>query len=203
MNIQAINSYNAIQSLGVNKKQPNVAIQDNKKTPIDSFEISEESRLLAEFNKTFLNGAGEDGVITMDEIKSAANHYKSESQKRLNGIMDQLGIGPGVSFSLSHNMQGKIAVNGDFEGKDKLEEALNNDETFRNNFGAFSGAARLLAAAEAHEEFRKAYEADPIAAVEKYRQHLNGNVTYSVSMSYNAGIYDSAVAQKVNGYSFS
>jgi len=127
------------------------------------------------------------GAIRIGDIQTQMNIDKQRVDDELDVFMTSLGIEKDVSFSLTTTRTGRIAVSGDFEGKERLETALNNDKEFNNNFKRLSANSSLMEAVKRSEEFQKAYEIDPKAAVAQFASLLSDSTEYHFSYLYENG----------------
>ena len=71
---------------------------------------------------------------------------------------------------------GKIVVQGDHPRKTEIENVLNEDQPLADSIRGISAMFDLLRAAEQHEQFSRAYEEDPVSAVNTF-SYLFDDVT--------------------------
>ncbi|WP_022668190.1 hypothetical protein [Desulfospira joergensenii] len=118
----------------------------------------------------FMDGAGKDGVITLDEIRAFGEKYLKLSGDILAETLEQLGIPADQSMTIHTDEEGRVRVESDLPARDneKLEAALNRHPEFQQAFTKASSSQSLLDAAEKHLEFAQAYAQDPKAAVARY-----------------------------------
>ena len=127
------------------------------------------------------------GTIRLDDIRAQTAFDKNAVDDELENVMASLGIERNVSFRLTPTRSGRIAVSGDFEGKEKLEGALNTNDDFGNRFRRMSANSSFIEAAERSLEFRKVYDIDPKAAVARYAYLFSDSTEYRFSFVYENG----------------
>lgn len=140
----------------------------------------------------FMDGAGDDGVITLEEMRAFLDKNMDQTQSIIRDTLNALNITNYGKLQINIDENGSIIVTGSTdENNNAIAEALQKDDQFRNTFNACSGTSSLLAAAEAGIPFHEAYKADPKAAVEEYGWLIgkewdfdmyfeNGQIGYSV-----------------------
>ena len=118
----------------------------------------------------FMDGAGKDGVITLDEIRAFGEKNLKEAEDILAKTLEQLSIPSGHSITISTDREGKVVVDSDLSAhdNDRLETALNEHPDFQQTFARASTSQSFLDAAEKYEEFAQAYAQNPKAAVAQY-----------------------------------
>jgi len=157
----------------------------------DSVDLSQESVSLAQ--SILPDVETEPGLIRLADIEQQIAVDKKHVGEKLEALLEKLGIDRNVSFTLGSTSTGSITVEGDFEGKEALEAAINNDEALRNTYTRMSANSSLLDAARRAEEFRQAYAENPGAAVVRYSYLFNDDTEYHVTVNYSGGEIDIAV----------
>ncbi len=127
------------------------------------------------------------GTVRLEDIGEQIKIDKKAIDEEIESVMKSLGIDEDVSYSITTTSNGSLQVNGDFEGKEKFEEALNENEGFANRFRRLSALSSLQEAAKRSLEFQKEYEINPKAAVAKYAALFNDSTEYHFSYTYNNG----------------
>lgn len=115
----------------------------------------------------FMDGAGEDGVITLEEISAFGEKYREKADQVLDETLNALGIPANTKINIRTDEQGRVRVEADLpeSTREKLEQALNDHPDFQQHFTKASSSYSMVKAAERHLEFAKAYERNPQAAV--------------------------------------
>lgn len=136
----------------------------------DAASISHEGRIQSLLD-TFMGGAGADGVITGDEIRSFRDQNLASVQKILRQTFRDLGIDSRGRTQIDVSPFGNVIVTGSMpeESRRELEMILQNNQEFRSAYAAASSAATALKAFEAASDFRTAYAEDPVVAAARYR----------------------------------
>ena len=118
----------------------------------------------------FMDGAGKDGVITLDEIRVFGKKHFKQAQDILAKTLEQLNIPSDRSMTISTDKDGLVKVDSDLSVQDnnRLEAALNKHPDFQQAFTKASSSQTLLDAAEKHLEFAEAYAKNAQAAVSQY-----------------------------------
>lgn len=137
---------------------------------------------------SFLDGAGADGVITMDELCAFRDRNTAKATQLLKETLKELGLPPSTRLTVERNEFAHISVAGDLSAQDRqrVEDALNDNAEFDQAYAAASSTSTLIDTAKYSMAFAKAYEKDPKAAVEEY-QWLFGAKWRSV-FTYEDGI---------------
>lgn len=100
-------------------------------------------------------------INNLDEVTA---DYKKELEWKLK----QEGIDVSEPFELTTSWDGSVVVKGDHPDKARIEQYFKDNFDMRNRFVEISSATVIKRHLEAHEEFAKAYEKDPEAAVARY-----------------------------------
>jgi len=131
---------------------------------------SANSSYLLSSRDNFMDGAGKDGVITLDEIRAYGKKYFKQAENILAETLKELNIPPDISMTISTDEKGVVKVESDLstQDNDRLETALNEHPDFQQAYTKASSSQTLVDAAEKHLEFAKAYAKDPKAAVAQY-----------------------------------
>ncbi len=118
----------------------------------------------------FMDGAGKDGVITLDEIRVFGEKYFKQAEDILAKTLEQLNIPSDRSMTISTDEEGMVKVDSDLSAQDndRLEAALNEHPDFQQAYIEASSSQPLLDEAEKYMEFAGAYAKDPKAAVAQY-----------------------------------
>lgn len=137
----------------------------------------------------FMDGAGRDGVITLDEIKTFYQKNLKKSEAILKDTLQSLGLPANASITMQSDSEGKIVVSSDMSAADneKLEQALNKNHEFKSAFSAAASNRSFIEAIEEHLEFAKAYAKDPKAAVARYGIG-NKSKEYDFLFQYTEGV---------------
>ncbi|MCG8549987.1 MAG: hypothetical protein MI799_06265 [Desulfobacterales bacterium] len=148
-------------------------------TTMDTVEISSQARSMVESTGTsdlsramsdFMDGAGNDGVITLDEILAYGKKYQEKAEEILAETLDALGFSSNEKITICSDAEGNIVVSSNLSGADneKLEQALNDHPDFRQDYAKAASSFSFYDAGIKHSEFAKAYENNPEAAVSLY-----------------------------------
>ena len=144
------------------------------------------------FGSRFMDGAGEDGVITLDEIRAFRDKNMEQARNIISDTLNDLNIKNYGKLHIDVDNNGSVIVTGSTEeNNNAIAEALRIDDQFVNIWNACSADSSLIAAAEAAMPFHDAYRADPKAAVAEYgwligkdwdfdMYYENGQIEYSV-----------------------
>ena len=155
----------ANKSSSANPTQDKVSIsQDGKK-------LQENSALsLASLMENFMDGAGKDGKITLDEMKAFAEKKFKAADEAFQQVLSDLGITDSASIKVNIDRQGQIKVSSNLskQDNDRLQTALNESQTFSQAFRAAASTKETIAASERYLEFSAAYAQDPQTAVARY-----------------------------------
>ncbi len=118
----------------------------------------------------FMDGAGKDGVITLDEIRVFGEKYFKQAEDILAKTLEQLNIPSDHSMTISTDEEGVVKVDSDLSAQDndRLEAALNEHPDFQQAFTKASSSQTLLDEAEKYMEFAEAYAKNPKAALAQY-----------------------------------
>ncbi len=118
----------------------------------------------------FMDGAGKDGAITLDEIQAFGEKYFKQAEEILAKTLEQLGIPSDSNMTISIDEKGRVKVDSNLSAQDndRLEAALNEHPDFQQAFIKASSSQTLLDEAEKYMEFAEAYAKDPKAAVAQY-----------------------------------
>lgn len=119
----------------------------------------------------FMDGAGKDGVITVDEIRAFSEKYSKITEDILDETLKTLGVSVNHSLTIQTDEKGMVKVNSDLsaEDNDRLEAALNQHPDFQQAYKKASSNKALLNAVDQYLEFAQAYAKDPKAAVARYK----------------------------------
>ena len=188
MNINALGPYAQIYS-GLSARSKTSLPQEKSSTlpaNTDRVEISPEAKTMSDTGgnqslskmlDTFMDGAGEDGVITLEEIRAYGDEYRKKAEQVLNETLKELGISSDQKISIQTDAEGKVRVSGDLpeSSLEKLEQALNDHPDFQQHYTKAASSASLVQAAEQYIEFAEAYDKDPQAAVARYSAEVTAS----------------------------
>nr|WP_319394880.1 hypothetical protein [uncultured Desulfobacter sp.] len=152
---------------------------DTQATNMDTVEISSQAQSMVENAGTsdlsqamsnFMDGAGNDGVITLDEILAYGKKYQEKAEDILDETLDALGLSSNEKITISSDAEGSIVVSSNLSGPDneKLEQALNDHPDFQQDYAKAASAFSLYDAEIKQSEFAKAYENNPNAVASLY-----------------------------------
>lgn len=178
MSINALTTGTQVYSSLATKAKTSVARENNSRVKMgsDRVEISAQGKRMAESTgntdlskmlDSFMDGAGKDGFITLDEILAFGEKYREKANQVLAETCKALGIPSDTKITVSSDDKGNIKVNADLpESRIKeLEQALNNHPDFQQHYAKAASAFSLYKAGQQHLEFAAAYEKNPKAAV--------------------------------------
>lgn len=112
------------------------------------------------------------GLHDLTSLQGEAESALRNWQQQLVGKLKEKGITLDEPLRLLVRPgDGKIVVQGDHPQKAEIEAALNEDATLADSIRKVSSMFDLLRAAEGQKEFARAYEQDPVEAVNTY-SHL-------------------------------
>ena len=192
MNITALNSYSRLPITSTTSAPSIETSKKTKCTADDRVSISPEAAKLW-MQTSFMDGAGEDGVITMEEIKAFRDKQIKQVETILQDTLKDLGINSSDPLEIDIDPFNNIIITGGKDTENKaLAAALQDNSEFINAYNGAGGASTLLSAAAAGESFRNAYSDNPTAAVARYGwlfdkewdfniSYENGKVDYCVS----------------------
>ncbi len=112
----------------------------------------------------------ESNGVTDEEITAAHNENAKKVDEILKKTLKALGISENASFTVKEDQSGVIRVTSNLSdaANKKLEQALNENDEFRTAFGYARRTSGMLKLLERHQEFSKAYDKNPQAAVAMY-----------------------------------
>jgi hypothetical protein len=112
------------------------------------------------------------GPRDLGSIQAEAESALKNWQEQLIGKLQEKGIALDEPLRLLVRPgDGKIVVQGDHPHKTEIEAALNEDEDLANSIRGVSSLFDLLRAAEGQKEFSRAYEENPVTAINTF-SHL-------------------------------
>lgn len=137
---------------------------------------------------SFLDGAGADGVITMEELVAFRDKHAGIAKDILNGYVAKLGIPASSKFSVTTDGEGKARVSGDLstEDRQRLEDALNSNSTFINSYQAMASTATTIEACKWHQKFAEAYAQNQKQAVSRFSWLFGAD--WTCSLNYQNGV---------------
>jgi hypothetical protein len=167
MNVGAIGSYvhsPVNQTTSIKTESVDEITYENND---DRVSISSNSISLLE---NFMDGAGEDGSITLDEMREFRDKKLASVQNILRDTLNNLNIKSNGRLEIGIDQTNNtVIVSGDTDKNNRaIAKALQKNDQFRDAWAAASGTSTLIAAAEESIQFREAYSSDPNAAVAKY-----------------------------------
>ncbi len=118
----------------------------------------------------FMDGAGKDGAITLDEIRGFGEKYFNRAEEILAETLEQLGIPSDSNMTISIDEDGMVMVDSNLlaQDNDRLEAALNEHPDFQQAFIKAKSSQTALDEADKYLEFAEAYTKDHKAAVARY-----------------------------------
>ena len=119
---------------------------------------------------SFLDGAGKEGTITMDEMRSFRDSNLQNAGSILSNTLARLGISRDTSLDISLASDNSVAVSGKLSASDRanLQNALSANADFVQSYNAASGVSSTIAAGEVSAKFTAMYAQNAQAAVAKY-----------------------------------
>lgn len=135
----------------------------------DKVSISPEA-LRVNLLTSFMDGAGNDGVITLDEMRAFRDKKIGLVQSILGDTLNDLNIQSygRLQIDIDHKNNTAIVSGDTDENNSAIAEALQENDQFRTAWNTASGTSTVIAAVEASKPFRDAYSSDPKAAVAQY-----------------------------------
>lgn len=134
--------------------------------------LSDNARLAAQQKLAGAIQNNQSGSRDLGSIQVEAESALRNWQEQLVGKLKEKGITLDEPLRLLVRPgDGKIVVQGDHPQKTEIEAALNEDADLADSIRKVSSMFDLLRAAEGQKEFARAYEQDPVAAVNTY-SHL-------------------------------
>ncbi|WP_022667224.1 hypothetical protein [Desulfospira joergensenii] len=162
-------------------------------------QVSENNSSLIGTLENFMDGAGKDGVITLDEIQAFGQKNLQIAENILTNTLEQLNISSDSKISIHTDKEGLIRVNSDLStsDNDRLEAALNKHPDFQQAFTKASSNQSLVNAAEKHMEFAQAYAQDPKSAVAQYNigSSSSGEYVLQYALGQTALVFQNSVFQ--------
>jgi hypothetical protein len=142
----------------------------------------------------FMDGAGRDGVITLDEMRAFRDERLTTAQNILQDTLNELNIDSTARFEIDMDpLTNEVAVAGGADAHNgEIAAALQDNERFKDAWKAASAVSTLLAAAEAAIPFQNAYRSDPEAALAQY--NLTAERNWDFTMYFEDGNIDYSVA---------
>jgi len=188
MSVQAIQSTNMLSIYLQNNMYRSAKATDNApmKTEKGATAKFSPEGMAASFRKSLGIDQSKE-TISIEDIFTSISKDRAAVEKYLHTTLNELGIDENALFELTSNYTGRIVVRGDFQGKEALEDTLNNDRQFSNTFRRLSANSSLYEAWRRHEEFMNAYEVDPEAAVAQFISLFNDSSQYHFTLSYSNG----------------
>ena len=163
--------YGTLPSSTANKSSSGSPTQDKVSISQDGKKLQENSALsLASLMENFMDGAGKDGKITLDEMKAFAEKKFKAADEAFQQVLSDLGITDSASIKVNIDRQGQIKVSSNLskQDNDRLQTALNESQTFSQAFRAAASTKETIEASERYLEFAAAYAQDPQTAVARY-----------------------------------
>ena len=160
-----------------NNNKTTASSQNSTATASDSVTFSQEALAMAQSTDqansaepagTSLHEIGADlldhFIYMINNLDEITAEFKDDLQSQLR----KEGVDCDQPFKLTVANDGKVVVSGDHPDKAKIEKYFEENPEMRDRFADISVHTVLKRHLEAHEEFAKAYEKDPEAAVAKY-----------------------------------
>jgi hypothetical protein len=121
------------------------------------------------------------GPRDLGSLQAEAEAALTNWQEQLVGKLKEKGIVLNEPLRLLVRPgDGKIVVQGDHPHKTEIEAALNEDEDLADSIRNVSSLFDLLRAAEGQKEFARAYEEDPVAAVNVFSHLFDEQTSWPV-----------------------
>ncbi len=102
------------------------------------------SRFAAEARTRQSMGLSPTGHLKMNDIEDTARSQQKSVEAAVSTHLLTLGFNPDLNISLSLDDKNKILIKENFDGKADVEESLNNDSEFLNNFKRLSANNEIL-----------------------------------------------------------
>ncbi len=177
MNINALRSMQSVYSTPVAqvKRAKSSTVQARSDTVTISAEAQKMSQSSGKLNlneimNNFMDGAGKDGGISLEEMLEYGKKYQKKAEQVLDETLKELGIPSNQKITISTDHEGHIKVSADLpEGKvKKLEQALNDHPDFQQHYAKAAMGYEGYTAGMRHVEFARLYDKDPKAAVARF-----------------------------------
>ncbi len=163
--------YGTLPPSTANKSSLGSPNQDKVSLSQEGKKLQENSALsIASLMENFMDGAGKDGKITLDEMKACAEKKYKVADGAFQQVLSDLGITDSASIKVNIDKKGQINVTSNLskQDNDRLQTALNDSQTFSQAFRAAVSTKETIAATERHLEFATAYAQNPKTAVARY-----------------------------------
>lgn len=159
----------------------------------DAVEISGAGKLLGRLQSLFMDGAGEDGVITLQEMQAFRDKNVNIAQDILRETTSALGLDPDATFTITRDGYGRFSVQGDVDSAEAqaLGDALTANDAFQQAYAAADSTSTILAAADAHIGFAAEYAKNPQLAVSRYSWLFGAD--WAFGLTYDQGDVSSQV----------
>ena len=184
---------NAVYSLQSNYSQQtsSVSSSESGRTGNDTVTISKQGK------KASLSGSMstilEKIPSSPEELRQCISDDTKCVEDKLRSIYSKLGLSSDDELKISVGRDGKIIVKGDSSKAEEVADAINSDPELSNTIRRMSANTSLLDAIKKHEEFAKAYEADPEQAVKDFSWLFDDNRQSSVTFSLSNGNMSSEI----------
>lgn len=121
--------------------------------------------------------------VNLGGIQTQAEAALQNWQKELSNRLEDKGIKLQEPLRLLVRPgDGKIVVQGDHPRKTDIETVLNEDQPLADSIRGISSMFDLLRAAEQHSQFSRAYEEDPVSAVETFSYLFDEQSSWPVEL---------------------
>ena len=128
---------------------------------------------------------------SFDEMESSMKVDKAEVENVLEYIYKKYNINPESDISIvTDPYTGKVTVGSDDMGAEMaalIEKDLNQNDGFMHHYKRLSAISSLYEAGKRHMEMTKAYEANPIEAVQRFGNLFDDSSTYRFTLNYKNG----------------
>jgi len=107
--------------------------------------------------------------LNLEELRAKAEQALSGLHGRIAARLEEAGIEFGGGFRLQISAEGALSVTGHPQ-REEIARTLEQDGPLAEGLRSVFATLDLVAAADGHRNFARAYESDPVAAVEQFRE---------------------------------
>ena len=157
MGVNAIGGYVDFPVNQITSVKTASADTTTRHTDGDSVSISS-GAVMANLLTNFMDGAGKDGVISLDEIRAFCDKEIALTQNILRDTLKDLNLESvgRLQVDMDPHTNKVLVTGGTEEQNNAIATALQENDLFRNAWNAASGSSTLVAAAEASIPFQNA-----------------------------------------------